>query len=134
MRPKLSVSRALRRLLRPGGTMAFQVIHVAPGLRGRARRRAHQSGPWAVSSPYSPDELMRRAGFVDVAIIDQTSDFRATAAAWIAEWDAHRSDLVTLHGESEFATRQQERRTQLQAIDDRLLRRSLVVGRRPAQR
>jgi hypothetical protein len=111
--------------------MAFQVIHVAPGLRERARRRAQQSGPWAVSSRHSPDELMRHAGFVDLAILDQTEDFRTTAAAWIAEWDAHRPELVTLHGESEFDTRQQERRTQLQAIDDGLLRRSLVVGCRP---
>lgn len=114
--------------------MAFQVIHVAPGLREPARRRAQRSGPWAVSSRYPPDELMCRAGFVDVAIIDQTREFRATAAAWIAEWDAHRPELVTLHGESEFDTRQQERRTQLQAIDDGLLRRALVVGRRPVER
>lgn len=127
------MSRALRRLLRPGGAIAFQVIHTAPELGERERRRAYKSGPWAVSSRYAPDELMRRAGFVDIDVIDQTGEFRTTAAAWIAEWDAHRHELVALYGEVEFDTRQQERTVQLQAIDDGLLQRSLVFGRRPAQ-
>jgi hypothetical protein len=83
-----------------------------------------------VASPRGPDELMRRAGFVDVVVVDQTDEFRSTAAAWIAEWDAHRDALVALHGEPEFGTRQQERRSQLGAVDDGLLRRSLVIGRR----
>jgi hypothetical protein len=111
--------------------MAFQVIHTGPDLSERERRRAHQSGPWAVSSRYAPDELMRRAGFVDIAVIDQTEDFRRTGAAWIREWDSYRDDLVALYGEPEFDTRQQERSMQQQATDDGLLRRSLVVGRRP---
>lgn len=112
--------------------MAFQVIH-APDLSERERRRAHRSGPWAVASRYAPDELMRRAGFVDVEVIDQTAEFRATAAAWIGEWTRHRDALVVLHGVADFETRQQERSVQLCAIDDGLLRRSLVLGRRPAE-
>lgn len=111
--------------------MAFQVIHTAPELSEQQRRRAHRSGPWAVSSRHPPRELMRRAGFVDVAVVDQTEAFRTTAAAWIREWDAHRDELAALHGEAEFDTRQQERTAQLRAIDDGLLRRSLVVGRGP---
>ena len=111
--------------------MAFQVIHTAPDLSGRDRRRAHESGPWAVSSPHAPDELVRRAGFVDIAVIDQTDQFRRTGAAWIREWDSHRDELVALYGQAEFDTRQQERNMQQQAADDGLLQRSLVVGRRP---
>lgn len=110
--------------------MAFQVIHTAPNLAERERRRAHRSGPWAVSSRHAPDELMRRAGFVDIVILDQTAQFRSTANAWITEWDDHRDALVALHGEAEFETRQQERRMQLLAVDDGLLRRSLVTGRK----
>ena len=41
---------------------------------------------------------MRRAGYVDVAVVDQTEQFRTTAAAWIREWDAHREALVALYG------------------------------------
>jgi hypothetical protein len=75
---------------------------------------------------------MRRAGFVDIAGVDQTEQFRTTEAAWIREWDSHRDELVALYGQAEFDTRQQERSVQLQATDDGLLQRSLVVGRRPA--
>jgi len=114
--------------------MAFHVIHTAPDLSGRERRRAHRSGPWAVSSRHAPDELMRRAGFVDTVVGDPTEEVRAAANAWITEWDDHRDALVALHGEAEFETRQQERRTQLLAVDDGLLRRSLVTGRRPDSR
>ena len=112
--------------------MAYQVIHTAPELSQRERRRAHRSGPWAVSSRHAPDELMRRAGYVDVAVVDQTAQFRTTAAAWIREWDAHRDELVALYGDADFDARQQERNVQLQAIDDGLLKRSLAFGRRPA--
>ena len=111
--------------------MAFQVIHTAPALSQRERRRAHRSGPWAVSSRHAPDEMMHRAGYVDVVVVDQTEQFRTTAAAWIREWDSYRDELVALYGQAEFDTRQQERSVQLQATDDGLLQRSLVVGRRP---
>ena len=112
--------------------MAFQVIHTAPDLSEPERRRAHQSGPWAVSSQHTPDELMRRAGFIDIAAVDQTEQFRGTGAAWIREWDSHRDELVALYGQAEFDTRQQERKKQQQATEDGLLQRSLVVGAAPA--
>jgi hypothetical protein len=119
----------LNHLIRPGGRTAFQVIHTASGLGDRQRRRANRSGPWAVAARHAPAELARRAGFVDVAVVDQTEQFRTTAAAWIEEWERHRGELVALYGESEYETRQEERRTQLGAVDDGLLQRSLVVGR-----
>jgi hypothetical protein len=74
---------------------------------------------------------MRRAGFVDIAAVDQTEQFRRTGAAWIREWDLHRDDLVALYGQAEFDTRQDERNMQQQAAEDGLLQRSLVAGRRP---
>ena len=65
--------------------MAFHVIHTAPELSERERRRAHRAGPWAVASRHAPSEMMRRAGFIDVDVVDQTEAFRTTAAAWIRE-------------------------------------------------
>ena len=111
--------------------MAFHVIHTAPGLTERERRRANRDGPWAASSQHAPQEQMHRAGFVDIHVADQTEQFRNTAAAWIREWDEHRDELVALYGQAEFDTQQQDRNMQQQAIDDGLLRRSLAFGRRP---
>ena len=123
--------RAFRLLLRPGGATGFYTIHTSPGLDERLRQRAHRSGPWAVAAAHQPGELLRRAGYVDVAEFDVTDEFRTTARLWIEQWDTHRDALIELHGEADFASRQALRRTELQAIEEGLLCRSLVVGRRP---
>jgi hypothetical protein len=76
--------------------------------------------------------LLRRAGFIDVTEIDGTQEFRAVANDWIDRWDDHRDALIKVYGEAEFESRQHDRRTQLHAVEDGLLRRSLFVGSRPS--
>ena len=79
----------------------------------------------------TPVESLRRAGFIDVAELDGTQDFRAVATEWIEQWDEHRDALIQVHGETEFESRQHDRRLQLRAVEDGLLRRSLLIGCRP---
>lgn len=76
-------------------------------------------------------ELLRRAGFIDVSEIDGTNEFRAVATEWIDQWDDHRDALTALYGEPEFESRQHDRRLQLRAVEDGLLRRALFLGSRP---
>ena len=85
----------------------------------------------AVTSIDTPGELLRRAGFIDVAEVDGTEEFRAVAKKWIDEWDDHRDALTALYGEAEFDSRQHDRRLQLRAVEDGLLLRSLFLGSRP---
>jgi hypothetical protein len=87
-----------------------------------------------VAANRTPYELLERAGLIEIHVVDQTADFRTVAAAWIEQWDRHRDALVELYGPTDFETRQQERHTQLKAVDDGLLQRSLAVGRRPISR
>jgi hypothetical protein len=82
-----------------------------------------------VASTRTPHDLLDRAGLADIHVVDQTAEFRTVAAAWIEQWDRHRDALVELYGKADFETRQDERRTQLKAIDDGLLQRSMTVGR-----
>jgi hypothetical protein len=86
----------------------------------------------AVASLQTPVELLRRAGFIDVTEIDGTGEFRIVATAWIDHWDDHRDALIAVYGEAEFESRQQDRRLQLRAVEDGLLRRSLFIGTRPS--
>ena len=79
----------------------------------------------------TPVESLRRAGFIDVAELDGTQDFRAVATEWIEQWDEHRDALIQVYGEPEFESRQHDRRLQLRAVEDGLLRRSLFLGSRP---
>jgi hypothetical protein len=87
-----------------------------------------------VASVDPPDELLRRAGFDDVIELDATDEFRSVAKAWIDQWDEHRGALIEVYGQSEFENRQADRRLQLRAVEDGLLRRSLFIGSGPADR
>jgi len=119
-------------LLRSGGRTGFFTIHPAPGLSPRQLRRAHRDGPVAVAASRPHRELLERAGFTDVEETDCTGAFREVARAWIDQWDLRRDDLVGLLGVEQFEERQADRRTQLRAVEDGLLRRSLFVARRSA--
>ena len=122
--------RASRRLLRPGGRTAFFTIHPTPGLSLRLRRRAHRDGPVAVASHLSRRELLERAGFVDVEETDCTAEFVKVARAWVDHCEDQHDALAEVLGADEFEQRQTERRVQLQAVRDGLLRRSLLVATR----
>jgi len=124
------VLRASRRLLRPGGRTAFFTIHPTPGLSPRLSRRAHRDGPVAVASHLSGRELLERAGFVDVEETDCTPEFVTVGQAWVDHCEDQRDALAEVRGADEFDRRQTERRIQLQAVRDGLLRRSLLVATR----
>lgn len=76
-------------------------------------------------------ELLERAGFIDIDAQDCTTEFAVVARAWIDQWELHRDELVDRLGGAEFEQRQTERRIQLSAVQDGLLRRTLFVATRP---
>ena len=123
--------RALKRLLRPGGVIAFTTIYVMPGLGSGGRQRARRSGPRAVASRSEQAQLLASAGFVDIEQLDLTAEFTTTARAWLTECESNASGLAKLEPPGAFEQRQHERRTQLTAIEDGLLRRGLFSARRP---
>jgi hypothetical protein len=124
------VLRASRRLLRPGGRTAFFTIHPTPGLPPHRQRRAHRDGPVAVASHLTARELLERAGFVDIEETDCTPEFATVAQAWLDQCEDHRDALAELQGADAFEQRQTERRIQLAAVRDGLLRRSLLLATR----
>jgi hypothetical protein len=110
--------------------MAFTTIYVTPGLTVAGRQRARRSGPRAVTSRSEEAPLLASAGFVDVEQLDVTAEFATTARAWITECESNAAELTTLEPPGAFEQRQRERRTQLAAIEDGLLRRGLFSARR----
>jgi hypothetical protein len=111
--------------------MAFTTIFESPGLPPAARRRARAAGPRAVAMRSDHRRLLGSAGFRDITEVDVTPEFRATAAAWLAEAAVHAEELARLEALDAFEQRQADRRAMLAAIDAGLLRRSLVLARRP---
>ena len=122
--------RALKRLLQPGGRLAYTTIFVTPGLSPRLRRKAQRAGPRAVASASDQCRLLESAGFVDIETTDLTAEFAATARAWIDGWAANEAELSALESAEQFAERQRDRRTQLQAVEEGLLRRAMFSASR----
>jgi cyclopropane fatty-acyl-phospholipid synthase-like methyltransferase len=130
--PKLAMLRACRNLLRPGGRMAFTTILVAPGLDAAQHRRAVKAGPWQVAARRPYPELVEQAGFSDVVDVDVSEDFARIQAGWLAATEAHADEVRQLTSDEEFRQGQADRRMSLAAIDEGLLRRSLIVAARPS--
>jgi hypothetical protein len=123
------VLRALKQLLRPGGGIAYTTIFVTPGLDHARRRRARRSGPRAVGSRTDQRQLLLSAGFTDIDMVDLTPEWSRTARGWLEGWSANQTELSARESPA-FAQRQQERQTQLRAIDDGLLQRGLCYATR----
>jgi hypothetical protein len=104
--------------------MGFTNIFDSPGLPPTARRRARAAGPRAVAMRSDHRRLLGSAGFGDITELDVTPEFRASAAAWLAETAAHAEELVRLKAPGGFEQRQADRRAMLAAIDAGLLRRT----------
>ena len=125
--------RALHRLLRPWGRMAFFTIFVAPGLPPAAQRRARQDGPRAVATRSDCRRLLAAAGFIDLQEIDATAAFVHTARAWLDERERHAAELAAVESKETFQERQQDHRALLAAAEDGLLHRALFTATRPGR-
>ena len=114
--------------------MAYYVIHVTPGLSPRDYRRAAKLGPTEVGSRRDPATLLETAGFVDVAQIDLTKEFLQTCRAFEDVTQRHSAQLRQEDGDAEFEEAQAKRQRYMAGIEAGLLRRSLLVGAKPARR
>ena len=111
--------RALRRLLRPGGRITYTTIFVTPGLVPSLRRRAQRSGPRAVGSRRDQRQLLVSAGYIDVEVLDLTTEWIRTAQGWIDGWSRNEAELTAFESPEAFTQRQRDRRTQLHRLDSK---------------
>jgi len=128
VRAKLSVLRAMRKLLRPGGRHAFTTIHTPPDLTPAEHRLAGVSGPPAVAGA-DPAQLLDRAGFTDIKSYDVTEDYLATSTAWRAARVRHRDTLRPLDPEV-YDDRLARGALEAKALQAGILRRTLYLARR----
>ena len=131
--PKLSVLRMCRRLLRPGGRLAFTTIKVASGLAGNRLRRACQAGPVEVSVREAYSDMVAHAGFTEVLEIDVTPEYAAAQRAWFQAFARHEVEVSRLWSPADFAASQADRRKSLEAIEEGLRQRSIFVAVRPSR-
>lgn len=127
---KVRMLRECRRVLRPGGRIAFFVIHLAPGLSPASRRRAIDVGPPSVDTRGRDYvSLLQSARFRAVDLVDVTATYRSCLRAWLEHARAMSDDLATAEPPGAFAQRVAERTAASAAVDQGLLRRSLLIAR-----
>lgn len=124
--------RACRRLLRPGGRLAFYTIFATPGLPEADYRRARRSGPNHLSTRrIEHRDLLTAAGFELVEERDLTPQYLRTARGWYEGRLQFERELRQADGDALFEERQRDGIKQIRAIEDGLLKRSLFVATRP---
>lgn len=121
--------RASKRLLRPGGRLAFFTIQVTPGLSAADRRRAATAGPPSVTGK-DTSELLVQAGFADVFERDVSAAYLDTAKAWRVARIEYRDVLRPLDP-AVYDERIKHGAETIDAIERGWLRRTLHVARRP---
>lgn len=72
-------------------------------------------------------DLLRRAGHSEVRELDVTEDYGRTAEAWLVHTEQHREELRPVAAAA-YDERVADLRTALGAINDGLLRRTLLVA------
>ena len=130
--PKLSMLRACRALLRPGGRLAFTTILVAAGLDAAEHRRAVRAGPWQVLARRPYPELVEQAGFTNIVDIDVSEEYGRVQASWLDATEARAEEVRRITSDLEFQDAQMDRRRARAAIEEGLLRRSLITADRPS--
>lgn len=123
MRRKLSVLRACRRTLKPGGRIAFFTIQPQPDLDRRRRRKANRVGPPAVAVPTSYESLLRSAGFLEIVAVDVTGEYRACQRRWMDAMARYEGPLRDSMGDEMYDERAAKRGQTLSAIDAGVLSR-----------
>lgn len=126
---KRRVLEECRRVIRPSGMMAFTVISVAPGLSGEAHTRALENAPDFVETNASYPALLSATGWELLDRQDLTSAYRDSCARQIDADVDSQSELADLLGTEEAADRLAQWRSKLQAIEDGLFVRELLVCR-----
>jgi hypothetical protein len=124
------VLRASKRILRPGGRIAFYTIFIPPDLSEQDYRRAQFAGPSAVAFRRNHQEILRSVGFVEITETNATDDYLRIARALAEARERHAEDLRKAHGEAWLSQKQEQDRIKLAAIETGLLRRSLFVAKR----
>jgi hypothetical protein len=124
------VLRASRRVLRPGGRLAFHTIQVPPGLSAAKRRRASFVGPPGVAVRTTYPSLLRSAGFIEIDEVDVTAEYLATQRRWLAATLRHEEGLRSVLGDDGVHEGIERRRRTVDAIEGGLLSRTLYSATR----
>lgn len=119
-----------RRVIRPGGLMAFSVIYIPPGLSPEDHARALETAPEFVESEVDYPALIAIAGWTMMARRELTGAFLRSCQQRLSLEEGLRAELLPLVGPANFDARQTRMRSRLPILEKGHLRRDLFVVQR----
>lgn len=122
--------RACHDLLRPGGTLAFTTIYIAPGVTPEQYRRASRVRGAGIAQGRPLGDLLAAAGFVDVRQRDVTGAFARTTRAYLETSERYADELRIAWGQARFAEVLSDRKGTLSLVAEGAVRRALITARR----
>ncbi len=124
---KREVLAECRRVVRPGGRMAFSVIHIPLGLSAEDHARAVETAPEFTESDADYPTLLAETGWAIRQRYDLTAEFRANCIRKLRVEEGLRAELEPLTGAADFDARQARMRRRIAVLEQRHLRRELFV-------
>jgi len=124
---KRAVLEECRRVIRPGGRMAFSVIYISPGLSNDEYARARAAGPEFVETDMDYPTLLADAGWIVVHRQDLTDDFFKSCRQRVSVESQRRDELISVLGPGEFDARQARMTSRLPVLQQGHLRRDLFL-------
>jgi SAM-dependent methyltransferase len=118
---KLTVLRECRRVINANDQMCFTVIRLADGLKGTSMDRAVQTGPEFIRSEARFPSMLQSAGWQIIQQDDITGAFLASTERMIAAAEKQSESLRALRGDEANEKVQENLRSRLQAVADRLI-------------
>ncbi len=117
------------RVLRPDGLLVVAAIELAPNLKDLDLHRALELGPADVHAEAALGEMLQRSGFELVIERDVTREFRVRIRQRLDALARNEQALRREEGDDVVHEEREKRARMLKAVNQGLLRRTIVVGR-----
>ncbi len=125
---KREVLSECRRVVRPGGRMAFTVIEVVPGLLPLQHEQGVEAGPEYVESEDPYVDLLAETRWASIGDHDVTDEFVAMGGRLLLARETRRDRLIELLGNDQVEETIQRTRGTIASIEKGLLRRRMYLA------
>ena len=122
---KCAVLASCRRVIKPGGSMVFSVISVAPDLTAKQYSRARESGPEFIETDISYPAMLAGAGWEITRQDDVTEAFAETMLKQQQSDEANREGLERIFDVDSLTERRIMWESKIEALNAGLLRREI---------